>query len=181
MEVIEIMRRSGRTIAEVVTAGTPTLPCSLSYAAFVGSSFTHRVSPGTLVYSDLSCATVIPSVYGFRPAAVIATRVVSHPCAGRITCDAGHKSLTVDMGVPNCAVVGHESYAPAGPSEEHLPIDLPAGLPLPAIGTVLYLVPMHVCPTVNSFDRALLVQAGQIIGVEPVSARGREGPLLVKP
>ena len=181
MEVIDILRRNGTPIAEVVTAGTPTLPCSLSYAAFVNSSFTHRVSPGTLVYSDSSCATVIPADHGFRPAAVIATRVVSHPSAGRITCDAGHKSLSVDTGVPNCTVIGHENYAPAGPSEEHLPIDLPAGAPLPAIGTVLYLVPMHVCPTVNSFDRALLVRAGQIMGVEPVSARGREGPLLGKP
>ncbi len=181
MEVIEILRRSATPIAEVVTAGTPTLPCSLSYAAFANNSFIHCVSPGTLVYSDLSCATVVPAEYGFRPAAVIATRVVSHPCAGRITCDAGHKSLSVDTGVPNCTVIGHETYAPASPSEEHLPIDIPAGMPPSAIGTVLYLVPMHVCPTVNSFDRALLVRAGQIIGVEPVSARGREGPLLAKP
>ena len=126
MEVIEILRRNGTPIAEVVTAGTPTLPCSLSYAAFANNSFTHRVSPGTLVYSDSSSATVIPrdrQIY--RPAAIIATRVVSHPSAGRITCDAGHKSLSVDTGVPNCTVISRVTRR-LSCSEEHLPIDLPA-------------------------------------------------------
>jgi D-serine deaminase-like pyridoxal phosphate-dependent protein len=35
-------------------------------------------------------------------------------------------------------------------------------------------VPRHVCPTVNNFDHALIVAAGGIIGVERVTARGRE-------
>ena len=43
---------------------------------------------------------------------------------------------------------------------------------------VLYLIPRHVCPTVNNFDTALLVRKGEIQSVEKVSARGREMPLL---
>jgi D-serine deaminase-like pyridoxal phosphate-dependent protein len=43
---------------------------------------------------------------------------------------------------------------------------------------VLYIVPRHVCPTINNFDHALIVRSGRIVAVEPVSARGREAPLL---
>jgi len=49
---------------------------------------------------------------------------------------------------------------------------------------LLYLLPRHVCPTVNNFDCALLVRANQIEAVEKVSARGREAPFAkasVKP
>ena len=48
----------------------------------------------------------------------------------------------------------------------------------PQVGEALYLLPRHVCPTVNNFDSALLVRDGQIAFVEKVTARGREAPLL---
>ena len=48
---------------------------------------------------------------------------------------------------------------------------------MPAIGSQLYLIPRHVCPTVNNFDFALIVESGRITSVEPVSARGREKAL----
>ena len=48
----------------------------------------------------------------------------------------------------------------------------------PEVGEALYLLPRHVCPTVNNFDCALLVQDGEIKTVEKVSARGREAPIL---
>jgi D-serine deaminase-like pyridoxal phosphate-dependent protein len=94
-----------------------------------------------------------------------------------VTCDAGHKSVSADAGVPTCVVVGHPELTPLGPSEEHLPMRSSNGT-VPQIGEVLYLLPRHVCPTVNNFDRALLVRDGQIEAVEKVSARGREEPLL---
>ena len=52
-----------------------------------------------------------------------------------------------------------------------------AGSPIPPIGELLYLVPTHVCPTVNNFDHAILVSGGDILGMEKVTARGREPPL----
>lgn len=48
---------------------------------------------------------------------------------------------------------------------------------VPALGEALYLIPRHVCPTVNNFDAALLVRNGKVEAVERVSARGREMPL----
>jgi D-serine deaminase-like pyridoxal phosphate-dependent protein len=57
--------------------------------------------------------------------------------------------------------------------------DVPTGAPLPAIGDHLYLVPRHVCPTVNNFDYAVLVSGGHLTGVERVTARGHEAPIVI--
>jgi D-serine deaminase-like pyridoxal phosphate-dependent protein len=59
-----------------------------------------------------------------------------------------------------------------------MPIEVAIGAATPAIGETLYLVPRHVCPTVNNFDHALLVIGGRITRVELVTARGREVPVM---
>jgi len=119
----------------------------------------------------------LPPEYGYVPAVLVVTTVVSHPAANLITCDAGHKTLSADAGVPNCVVLGYPGLEPLAPSEEHLPILARNGGPLPAIGQTLYLLPRHICPTVNNFDEALIIRDGVITAIEPVSARGREAPI----
>jgi D-serine deaminase-like pyridoxal phosphate-dependent protein len=109
---------------------------------------------------------------------LVLTRVVSQPRAGIVTCDAGHKAVSADAGVPTCVVVGHSELTPLSPSEEHLPMALPEEATGPHVGEALHLLPRHVCPTVNNFDCALLVRNGEVKSVERVSARGREAPLL---
>lgn len=168
---------AGVPVPEVVTAGTPALPHSLSYPGFAAAPFAHRVSPGTVVYGDLSLLSTLPPEYGYRPAVLVLAAVISHPRPGRVTCDAGTKAVAADPGVPTCAVLGRPGWAPAGPSEEHQPIDLPDGEPPPPVGSYLYLLPRHVCPTVNNFDAAALVAGGRVARVEPVTARGHAGPL----
>jgi D-serine deaminase-like pyridoxal phosphate-dependent protein len=180
LKVIAEFERSNIEIGEVVTAGTPSFPCSLSYLPFAGAKFIHRASPGTIVYNDCSSLSQLPSEFGYRPAAVIVSTVVSHPSAGRATCDAGHKTVSADSGVPTCAVIGGPGLIPSKPSEEHLPIEALEGTLTPPIGNLLYLVPRHICPTVNNFDHALIVVGGKIVGIEPVSARGREIPMVLE-
>jgi D-serine deaminase-like pyridoxal phosphate-dependent protein len=178
IEIANEIERSGGTVPEVITAGTPTLPCSLAYKGFRGKGFIHRVSPGTIVYNDATSLAQLPAEYGLRPAVLVLTRVVSQPRAGVVTCDAGHKAVSADAGVPTCVVAGHPELTPLSPSEEHLPMAVEGEAAGPQVGEALYLLPRHVCPTVNNFDCALLVQNGQIESVERVSARGREAPLL---
>jgi D-serine deaminase-like pyridoxal phosphate-dependent protein len=74
-------------------------------------------------------------------------------------------------------VVGHPEFEPQAPSEEHLPIRINGGT-VPHIGDQLYLLPRHICPTVNNFDQAMIVRGGKIVGLAPVSARGRESPII---
>jgi D-serine deaminase-like pyridoxal phosphate-dependent protein len=178
MGIVEALNSAGVVVEEIITAGTPAFPCTLSYKPFGDAPFVHRASPGTVVYGDFTSAGQLPVDYGYRPAAVVVSTVVSRPTPSRITCDAGHKSVSADAGTPTCVVLGHMELQPQKPSEEHLPIDAPPGAELPAVGDHLYLVPRHVCPTVNNFDHALLIVDGKIAGVEPVTARGREAPVI---
>ncbi|HXY24550.1 MAG TPA: D-TA family PLP-dependent enzyme [Candidatus Acidoferrum sp.] len=178
LQIVSAIERGGMNVHEVITAGTPTLPAALSYEGFRGRSFVHRVSPGTVVYNDATSLAQLPVEYGLRPAVLVLTRVVSHPRPGVVTCDAGHKAVSADAGVPTCVVVGHPELTPLSPSEEHLPMAVTGEGAGPQVGKALYLLPRHVCPTVNNFDCVLLVRDGQIESVEKVSARGREAPLL---
>jgi D-serine deaminase-like pyridoxal phosphate-dependent protein len=178
LEIVKEIERIGIRVPEVITAGTPTLPSSVSFEGFRNAGFVHRVSPGTVVYSDASSLVQLAEKYGYRPAVLVLTRVVSRPRAGTVTCDAGHKAVSADSGVPTCVVVGHPELTPLSPSEEHLPTEVAGGAAGPQVGELLYLLPRHVCPTVNNFDDALLVRNGQIESVEKVSARGREMPLF---
>jgi len=178
MEFVVEINRMGIRVPEVITAGTPTLPSSLSYEGFQNAGFVHRVSPGTVVYSDASSMAQLSPKYGYRPAVLVLTRVVSHPRVGIVTCDAGHKAVSADSGVPTCVVLGRSELTPLSPSEEHLPLEVEGGAVGPRVGEALFLLPRHICPTVNNFDDALLVRNGEIVGTEKVSARGREMPLL---
>ena len=178
LNVVRELERSGMHVPEVVTAGTPTFPCALSYEGFRRGGFIHRISPGTVVYCDATSLAQLPSDYGYRPAVLVLTRVVSQPRAGIVTCDAGHKAVSADAGVPTCVVVGHSELTPLSPSEEHLPMALREEATGPQVGEALHLLPRHVCPTVNNFDCALLVRDGEVKSVERVSARGREASLL---
>lgn len=181
VELESKIRRAGVNVPEIITAGTPTFPCSLAYDGFRAPEFIHRVSPGTVVYGDATSLAQLSEEYGYAPAVLVLTRVVSRPSENIVTCDAGHKTVSADAGVPTCIVVGRSELMPRTPSEEHLPIAVARGTAAPRIGEVLYLLPRHICPTVNNFDNALLVRNGEVESMERVSARGREAPLRVTP
>ena len=178
LELVSTLERAGLQVDEVITAGTPAFPCTLTYKPFADSSVRHSASPGTVVYTDATSLMQLPREFGYIPAALVLATVVSHPSARRVTADAGHKAISADMGNPTCAVVGWPELRGAQLSEEHLPLDVREGAELPALGETLYLIPRHVCPTVNNFDFALMVENGRVTSVERVTARGHEGPLL---
>lgn len=168
---------SGLLVGEVIVAGTPATTSAAAYQAFADWPADVQVSPGTVVYNDTTSLSQIPGFWNLGAALHVLSTVVSHPTETRFTCDAGHKSVGADAGVPTCAIVGHPEWIPQRPSEEHLPVEVPAGTPLPPIGTMLMLLPRHVCPTVNNFDDALFVRDGVIVGPQRVTARGREAPV----
>jgi D-serine deaminase-like pyridoxal phosphate-dependent protein len=177
IEIVRVLTAAGYAPDEVITSGTPAAPCALSHAGLRAGPFLHRISPGTVVYNDMSSLAQLPDA-GYTAAVVVLSTVVSHPAPNVFTCDAGHKSVSVDAGVPNCQIAGHPGFKPLKPSEEHLPIDAGAEEDVPPIGSKVYLIPRHVCPTVNNFDEALMVVEGEIRGVERVTARGHESPLI---
>jgi D-serine deaminase-like pyridoxal phosphate-dependent protein len=178
-EIVDELQAAGLNVGELITSGTPATPFALTYPAFQNGSLLHRVSPGTVVFNDTTTLEQLPAECGYVPAGVVISTVVSRPTARYVTCDAGHKSVSADAGVPTCSVVGKPHLKPLKPSEEHLPIESLSDDNIPCIGDKLYLVPRHICPTVNNFDQALFVVDGQIRAIELVTARGHEAPLTL--
>lgn len=177
LEIVKALAAAGRAPEEVVTSGTPAAPAALTHPGLHDGPFRHQISPGTVVYNDMSSLKQLPN-RGYEAAVVVLATVISHPGPNLITCDAGHKAVSADAGVPTCEVVGHSDFAPQKPSEEHLPIAIPEGTPLPPLGSHLYLIPRHVCPTVNNFDDALMIVNGKVQRKERVTARGHESGSL---
>jgi D-serine deaminase-like pyridoxal phosphate-dependent protein len=175
LELIHALNAKGIPVSEAITSGTPAAPFAMSYPGFRDAAFVHRISPGTVVFNDTTSLEQLVG-WGYQPAALVLSTVVSHPKPGVVTCDAGHKSVSADAGVPTCKVLDHPDWKPAKPSEEHLPIEI-AEAETPKLGRKLYLVPRHVCPTVNNFDEAVFIVRGRIQKAASVSARGHESAL----
>lgn len=157
---------------ELLTSGTHSYAHALAHAGLGAGPWQHRVSPGTLVLSDLRSAQAAADI-GLRQAAFVASRVISAG-EGRLTLDAGSKAVTPDAGWPrpSCAVLAHPELQPQRASEEHLPCALEAGAHAPELGALLWLVPDHVCTTVNLHREALWIRDGRYAGRGPVGAAG---------
>ncbi|MHA1190493.1 MAG: alanine racemase [Alphaproteobacteria bacterium] len=128
---------------------------------------------GTNIYFDRSL--VERGTCGWDDCAyhVLAT-IVSLPTDERALIDAGSKALTMDLlGLDGYGVVpalgGAKVY---NLSEEHGFLDI-AKLPeKPAIGDLVQVVPNHVCPVSNLFDRVVFVRGEAVLGAVKVDARG---------
>lgn len=165
----------------IVSGGSPTFGLHAEHAA--GSARPWQCSPGTTVlwdagyggnYSDLP----------FEPAALLLTRVVSHPGAtdsgeeasgeNLICLDLGHKAVAAENPItrrvffpslPEAAFVSQ--------SEEHLVVRIRDRDKWP-VGTALLGLPIHVCPTVALHQEARMVVNHAVSGeIWAISARDR--------
>lgn len=173
VELVASLSARGIAVGELVTSGTPAFQLALEFEPFAELEGTaHRVSPGTVVFHDLRSERENPGL-DLVPAAVVLSRVLSRPRADIATCDAGSKSIAAEAGDPCAFVLGRPELLPLTPSEEHLPLRVLRGT-APSRGTPLYLVPRHICPTVNLAEEVLLVDRGAVVGRAAVSARAHE-------
>src|SRR5690606_31998468 len=133
----------------------------------------HReCSPGTSVFWDAGYRRNIPDL-PFLWAAVVATRVVSHPERDLFCLDLGYKAIAAEQPFPRAQFLNGEDLTEVGHSEEHLVVRA-ANPDRYRIGQLLYAVPRHICPTVSLYDEALVVDTGRVVDRWPVAARRRE-------
>ena len=146
----------------------------------------HRVSPGTVVFHDWRGERQNPGL-GLKPAAVVMARVVSNPRAGMVTLDCGSKSIAAEAGDPAGYVIGYPEVTARSCSEEHMPCSVAEladssgkrkrGATDPwqskNRGEVCFVVPEHICPTVNLADEVVVIrEVSSEIEVRRVDARG---------
>jgi D-serine deaminase-like pyridoxal phosphate-dependent protein len=153
--------------AQVVSAGsTPTVE-------FSTSSVITEIRPGEYVFGDLNNSR-LGACTDDQIALFVAATVVSDWVPGQVILDAGTKALgregSLELGFG--AVAGTKAVL-STLNEYHGFLALPAGVARPSVGTVVPVVPNHVCPVVINFEELIVTDsAGTSLQRWPVDARG---------
>jgi D-serine deaminase-like pyridoxal phosphate-dependent protein len=154
--------------AEVVSAGsTPTVEFS------TGSVITE-IRPGEYVFCDLG-NTRLGACEEDQIALFVAATVVSDWVPDQVILDVGTKA----MGREGNPEIGYGGIAGskavlAKLNEYHGFVAVPSGESRPSVGTVMPVVPNHVCPVVASFEELLVTDSeGTTLERWEVAARGR--------
>jgi D-serine deaminase-like pyridoxal phosphate-dependent protein len=162
----ERLLAAGLPVPRLVMGGTPTFPIHAR-----DNTPGVECSPGTCVLHDAGYATKFPDL-PFEPAALMFTRVVSKPKAGRICLDLGHKAIAADPVGPRLTLLGLADATLGGQSEEHLVVDSPAADDLEP-GTSLLAIPTHICPTCALHSWVYAIEGGEVVDRWEVRARDR--------
>ena len=155
---------SGVAVPAIVAGGTPTFPIHAKRAGV-------QCSPGTSVFWDLGYETLLPDM-DFLPAVLVLTRVISKPSASILCLDLGHKAIASEGPHPRVELLELPDARAIGHSEEHLTIETTRAAEFP-VGSPLYGIPWHICPTVALHQEAVVVRDGRAAERWQVVARAR--------
>ncbi len=163
----DLAARAGLETRVITTGGSPDMWSDEGLGAIT------EYRAGTYIYFDRSMAERGTCRYADCALRVLAT-VVSRPTSDRAMIDAGSKALTSDLlGLAGHGVVEELDRASVYDlSEEHRFVDVSRALREPAVGDLMKIVPNHVCPVSNLFDRVVIVRGDRVLGSVRVDARG---------
>ncbi|MCB2376584.1 D-TA family PLP-dependent enzyme [Hymenobacter sp. BT635] len=170
-QVLALTRRAQTDIAAatghrlaLVMGGSPTFFNHAQHPDVV-------VSPGTFVFWDAFYQEALPDM-PFQPAAILVTRVLSVVNEQTITLDLGHKAVAAERPLPRVRFLNLPEGVPIGQSEEHLVVRVPSSAGF-VVGTVVYAVPIHVCPTIALYESVYVARDQECYTTWKVSARNR--------
>ena len=156
--------------AEMVSAGsTPTVEFS------TGGVITE-IRPGEYVFYDLDNYRLGACIED-QIALFVAATVVSDWVPGQVILDAGTKALGREGGPENGfgGILGGRAVL-SKLNEYHGFLAVPHAGSRPGVGTVVPVVPNHVCPVVNNFEELVVTDStGMTLDRWPVAARGLLG------
>ncbi len=160
------IENAGIEVPRVVSSGTR------GFDATDGVDGVTEVSPGTWIFWDSGYGENL--TFPFSWAALVVSRVISTPAPDLITLDAGNKGINPDVSAPYFRALNLEGEPEfLVRNEEHQLLRLEPGIKRPNVGDVIYLVPKHVCTTVNMYDEAYVIDGdGHWTETWPIDARG---------
>jgi D-serine deaminase-like pyridoxal phosphate-dependent protein len=164
----ELAGMAGLATRTISTGGSPDMWSD------EGLSMVTEYRAGTYIYFDRSLA--VRGACGFEDCAVhVLATVVSRPTEDRAILDAGSKALTSDLlGLTGYGIVRELGDAPVyDVNEEHGFLDLSVAERRPKVGEMVRILPNHVCPVSNLFDKVVFIEGDRVLGAVKVDARGR--------
>ena len=168
VEALERAAAAGLDSRTVTTGGSPDMWSD------EGLSPITEYRAGTYIYFDRALAERQTCSYDDCALSVLAT-VVSRPTDERAMIDAGTKSLTADLnGLTGYGAVRELGFAQIyAANEEHGFLDISKTNDKPGIGQLVKIIPNHVCPINNLYDKVVFVRGNEVLGAVPVDARGK--------
>ena len=129
-------------------------------------------SPGTFVFWDEGYRRLMPEL-PFQCAAFLLSRVISVIDSRHICIDLGYKSVASEKPLPRVHLIDVPGAKPVAHSEEHLVVEIPDSSRYP-VGTALFGIPEHICPTVALYERLHILRNGMVEESWKVIARDRD-------
>ncbi|TWW02117.1 D-TA family PLP-dependent enzyme [Chitinophaga pinensis] len=156
---------AGAPAPQIIAGGTPTYAIHAERPGV-------ECSPGTFIFQDWGYHKLHPEQH-FDFAAAVITRVISVIDAKHICVDLGHKAVASENPQPRIYFLNAPDAELLGHSEEHMVVKVPDTSLYP-VGTVLYGIPMHICPTVALHERVGVVENNNCVAWWKVIARDRK-------
>lgn len=172
LRAADIIRSMGVEIDTVSIGATP----SVMNGAYCEGITEFRI--GTYIFFDVGQSNAIGD-FSHCSATVLAS-VISKPQGERVVIDAGAKAL-VSQNRPTgiCstngfgAIKGAEHITVSNLFDEHGVLNNAEFRDSVEVGDKVEVIPSHICPTVNLYDRAYLVSEGKVLCEIPVECRGK--------
>ncbi|WP_042357676.1 D-TA family PLP-dependent enzyme [Bacillus rubiinfantis] len=159
---------------QVVSIGS-TPPFMLNFEIPEGIT---EIRPGTYIFMDASQSNVIGS-YG-RCAASVLTTIISKPTKERVITDVGAKGITAQtrtQGLTTTKGFGKikefDDVFVHGVFDEHAIIYNEKFRNQVEIGDKVQIIPNHICPVCNLYEKAYLISNGEVVDELAVACRGK--------
>lgn len=151
---------------EIIAGGTPAFT---SHA----SEVSRTLSPGTCVLWDWGYGDKFKE-QNFEFAALVMSRIISKPKYGILTTDMGHKAVSSENPIDTrIRFLNHDDLKLVSQSEEHGVIET-KNWDNYKVGDIILGVPYHVCPTVNLYDEAQIIENDKWVATWKIEARKRK-------
>jgi len=166
-KIKESLQNKGYDCSIMIMGGTPSFPCHEHFTDYY-------LSPGTCIIQDSGYQANYHDL-PFVPAAAILTRVISRPTENTFTIDLGTKAIASDPPI-RCKIAGMEYLKTIMHNEEHMvfEVDEQHLKDIPEIGTILYAIPTHVCPTSVLYPSVKVVKQNHLVDEWKIAARDRQ-------
>jgi D-serine deaminase-like pyridoxal phosphate-dependent protein len=163
--IFEVLNDHGKGNLVMVAGGTPSFPIHAQRKNV-------ECSPGTFVFWDWGYGKLYHEM-PFEPAALVLTRVLSVLDANHLCLDLGYKAVAAEKPMPRVKFLNEPRAVSLAQSEEHLVVKV-SNANRYSPGDLWYGLPIHICPTVALYDKALLVEKGILTGEWQIVARTRK-------
>lgn len=172
IEAGQILREQGHDIQTISVGSTPSM-----LNATIADGVTE-IRPGTFIFMDVGQGSILENFS--HCAATVLASVISRPTEERIVVDAGAKALTSQNRTEGiCATYGYglikgsANIRLRNVFDEHGVILNKVFRESVCVGDKIEIIPNHICPTCNLYEKAYLVSKGEILKTIPVLGRGK--------